>query len=70
MSGVNRFAEPIANAININIEENYYGGLLIKKEKNKCYWIIEDYDTQFTDINEWQEIPQSLYNELLKMAKT
>lgn len=43
---------------------NYYGGLFIYEKENKFYWIIENYDTDFEDITEWQEIPQSLYDEL------
>ena len=39
---------------------NYYGGLNIKKEKNKYYWGIENWDG-----TEWEEIPETLYNELL-----
>ena len=40
---------------------NYYGGLSAKEEGGKFYWSIEDYmDTQ------WQEIPESLYLELIK----
>ncbi len=44
---------------------NYYGGLYITKYNDKFYWIIENYDTNFNDITEWDEIPESLYNELL-----
>ena len=39
---------------------NYYGGLHIKKEDSKCYWAIENYDGFY-----WEEIPESLYSELL-----
>lgn len=44
---------------------NYYGGLHIKEKNGKYYWIIENHDTNFDNINEWQEIDESLYNELL-----
>lgn len=43
---------------------NYYGGLYIQEYAGKYYWLIENYDTDFGDINEWDEIPISLYNEL------
>jgi hypothetical protein len=40
---------------------NYYGGLHIKKVNDKFYWSIENYDG-----HDWEEIPESLYNELIK----
>lgn len=40
---------------------NYYGGLVVKEEEGKFYWGIESYcDTK------WEEIPHSLYNEIMK----
>lgn len=45
---------------------NYYGGLNVKKENDKFYWIIENYNTDFNDISLWEEISESLYNELIK----
>jgi hypothetical protein len=44
---------------------NYYGGLWIMEFDNAYYWIIENHDTDFSDITEWTEIPKSLYDELL-----
>lgn len=40
---------------------NYYGGLLIKKEKGKYFWSIENYSGC-----EWEEITESLYKELVR----
>jgi hypothetical protein len=40
---------------------NYYGGLSVKTEDNKCYWSIEDYDG-----HDWTEIPESLYRALVE----
>jgi|688.fasta_scaffold1029985_1 hypothetical protein len=40
---------------------NYYGGLWVKTENNKCYWSIENYDGQ-----NWREIPESLYRALVE----
>jgi hypothetical protein len=40
---------------------NYYGGLFIAKEDSKYYWGIENYDGFF-----WEEIPEEVYNCLLK----
>jgi hypothetical protein len=45
---------------------NYYGGLIVAKHQSKFYWIIEDYDTDLQDLKEYEEIPESLYNELIK----
>ena len=46
--------------------DNYYGGLMIKEEDGKYYWIIEDYDTDFSDLSRWEEITKELYTQLLK----
>jgi len=40
---------------------NYYGGLELKKDDDKYYWGIENYNGI-----SWQEIPQSLYEEIDK----
>lgn len=45
---------------------NYYGGLYIKKENNKFYWIIENHDTEFNNTDEWEEISENLYLSLIK----
>ena len=50
----------------INKIGNVYGGLLIKKENRKYYWIIEDHDTNLNDLSQWVEISKTLYDELLK----
>lgn len=42
--------------------ENYYGGLEVTVESGKYYWGIRNCD----DTVEWEEIPQSLYDELIK----
>lgn len=44
---------------------NYYGGLYVQKKENKYYWIIENYDTEFDNLEEWEEISENLYNELI-----
>lgn len=48
---------------------NYYGNLFIKKTEVKYYWIIENYDTDFSNLDLWDEITEELYNELLKKVK-
>jgi len=45
--------------------ENYYGGLFVRIEDGKYFWGIENYD----DI-EWEEIPQSLYDNLITYENT
>lgn len=45
---------------------NYYGGLFVLCHKGKYYWIIENYDTDFDNLEEWSEIDQELYIQLLK----
>jgi hypothetical protein len=40
---------------------NYYGGLYVKNENDKYYWSIENWDGM-----DWEEIPESLYDELVK----
>ena len=45
---------------------NYYGGLEVKEESGKYYWLIENYDTDFSDLEECSEIPKTLYDELVK----
>lgn len=49
-----------------NLNGNYYGTLRILNHKNKYYWIIEDYDTDFEDLEEWNEISEELYKVLKK----
>lgn len=43
---------------------NTYGGLRIKEQDGKFKWIIDDCFEEQED--DWQEIPESLYRELLK----
>ena len=43
---------------------NYYGGLHIFEKDGKCYWIIENYDTDLTDLSECEEIPRKLHSAL------
>ena len=53
---------------------NYYGGLFIVKQNGKFYWAIENWDfspdKELPDeSNGWEEIPESLYNELKRFRK-
>ena len=40
---------------------NAYGGLAVQEDNGKFYWMIGGYGG-----DEWEEIPQSLYEELIK----
>ena len=51
--------------MSIGKTSNYYGGVMIKEEDNKYYWIVEDYKEQ-----PWEEIPEYLYYSLLTFEKT
>ncbi len=39
---------------------NYYGCLTVKIEGEKYFWSIDNWDG-----HEWEEIPKSLYDELV-----
>lgn len=39
---------------------NYYGSLEVKEEDGKFFWSIEDHYG-----HDWEEIPESLYRELI-----
>jgi len=43
---------------------NMYGGLMVKEEQGKYFWAIEDVNDLY-----WQEIPYSLYSELVKFGR-
>ena len=45
---------------------NYYGGIYVKKDDDgRFYWGVQDY----SDPTEWEEIPEILYNELIKFEE-
>jgi hypothetical protein len=44
---------------------NYYGGLFIMEHEGKYYWLIENYDTDFKDLSDWDEIDKELYDSLI-----
>ena len=43
---------------------NYYGGLSVKKEGEKYFWGIENYNG-----TEWEEIPKKMYDRLISFEK-
>lgn len=50
---------------NIGQIGNFYGNLVVKEKNEKYYWSIKDWNG-----HKWEEIPKSLYDELLKFNKT
>jgi len=44
---------------------NYYGGLHILNHNEKYYSIIENWDTEYEDIESWDEIDKELYDALI-----
>lgn len=44
---------------------NYYGGLNVMEYEGKFYWCIENYNTDFDDLNDWDEIDKELYDALI-----
>ena len=48
---------------------NYYGGVYVCNHNGKYYWIIENFDTDFDNIEEWEEISEQLYTELINHNK-
>lgn len=45
----------------IGLIGNYYGTLEVKKHNNKFWWSIPNYRDIY-----WEEIPESLYKELIE----
>lgn len=45
--------------------ENYYGGLFVMEHDGKYYWIIENFDTDFQSLEDWEEIDKELYDSLI-----
>ena len=47
---------------------NYYGGIWVYKKGDKCYWFIENHDTDMDniDMEDVEEIPPYLYDALIK----
>lgn len=44
---------------------NYYGGVYVMEYEGKFYWIIQDCDTDFSKIEEWEEITEGMFNEMV-----
>ena len=53
------------NIIDIGDIGNYYGGLSVMGKNGKYYWIIENHNTHFADIDHWSEIDKELYDALI-----
>lgn len=50
----------------IGYVSNYYGGLHILEHEGRFYWVIENYDTDFRDLEDWEEIDEQLYRALVE----
>lgn len=44
---------------------NYYSRLNVTEHDGKFYWCIENYNTDFKDLNDWDEIDKELYDALI-----
>jgi len=45
---------------------HFDSSLVIKEEGGSYYWIIHNLDIDLFDLNNWSEIPENLFIELLK----
>lgn len=54
------------NYENVSAIGNTYGGLVILEHEGKYYWLIEDYNTNFNNLDEYIEISKELYLEIKK----
>lgn len=52
------------DAVRIGRISTYYGGLHVCEREGRYYWGIESYDDELR----WQEIPMSLYQELIAIT--
>ena len=67
-NSIERHIENKKESVN-NLNGNYYGSLSLLKHENKYYWCIEDYDTDFENLDEWNEITEKLYNTIKEETK-
>ena len=44
---------------------NYYGGLYVTEHCGMYYWVIENHDTDFDNIDDWQECDKEIYDALI-----
>jgi len=48
---------------------NYYGALWVTEYENHFYWCIENYDTDFDNLFDWDMIDKKLYDALIAYEK-
>jgi hypothetical protein len=53
----------------IGVIGNYYGCLNIMTFQDKFYWCIENYDTDFKELESYDEITKELYESIIKYYK-
>ncbi len=56
------------NYKNIGGVTNQYGGVVVAESDGKYFWTIEDYYGTYND--DFEEIPKSLYDELLAFEES
>lgn len=54
------------NYTEIDIIGNYYGYLNVMSLDGKFYWLIENHNTDFECLEDWDEISEELYNSIMK----
>ncbi len=60
------------NSTSIGTVTNYYGGVRVFERDGKCYWYIENWDSdnEIPENEDHEEIPRSLYDELIQFQKS
>jgi hypothetical protein len=58
--------KPITDRQEIGRIGNYYGGLNVAKIGNEYGWLIENWDTEFNEVEAYEIIPKYLYDALIK----
>ena len=53
----------------IGLIDNRYGYLIVKEDQGRFYWSITDCSYHGDSEEGWEEIPKSLYDELIKFEK-
>jgi hypothetical protein len=51
------------------IASSLMNSLVIAEHENKYYWVIYDWEDKLDDYRNYDEIPKSLYDELIELHK-
>jgi hypothetical protein len=49
----------------IGTVSNYYGGLHVMEKDGEYYWVIEDWQTDLSDLSHWEKCDKELYDALV-----